>query len=120
MAHHSPGQRQRSVSTAALQASWVIMALRAGHGRASRTSARTNHKGKESAHISPLSIYSAPGGLRQDPGRGAEWLAGVRIYGNGVTKCVLLWAHGALSTRQVRRAGAGAFCEQWPQPTSNR
>jgi ribosomal protein S18 acetylase RimI-like enzyme len=29
-------------------------------------------KGEESAHSSPLSIYSAPGGLRQDPGRAAE------------------------------------------------
>jgi hypothetical protein len=26
----------------------------------------------ETAHIPPLSIYSAPGGLRQDPGRAAE------------------------------------------------
>jgi hypothetical protein len=29
-------------------------------------------KGKERTHSSPLSMYSAPGGLRQDPGRAAE------------------------------------------------
>ena len=29
-------------------------------------------KERESAHASPLSIYTAPGGLRQDPGRAAE------------------------------------------------
>jgi ABC-type oligopeptide transport system ATPase subunit len=29
-------------------------------------------KGKESTHSFPLSTYSAPGGLRQDPGRAAE------------------------------------------------
>jgi hypothetical protein len=40
-------------------------------------------KGKESAHSSPLSTYTAPGGLRQDPGHAAEWLAGARTYGNG-------------------------------------
>jgi len=31
----------------------------------------------------PLSIYSAPGGLRQDPGRAVESPAGARIRGNG-------------------------------------
>jgi hypothetical protein len=36
----------------------------------------TQHAGeKEGTHSPPLSIYSAPGGLRQDPGRAAEWLA---------------------------------------------
>ena len=28
-------------------------------------------KGKESTHSPPVSTYSAPGGLRQDPGRAA-------------------------------------------------
>jgi hypothetical protein len=39
--------------------------------------------GKESAQSFPLSTYSAPGGLRQDPGRAAESLAEARICGNG-------------------------------------
>ena len=38
---------------------------------------------KESIESSPLSIYSAPGGLRQAPRRAAEWLAGARICRNG-------------------------------------
>jgi hypothetical protein len=29
-------------------------------------------KGKKNTHSLPLSTYSAPGGLRQDPGRAAE------------------------------------------------
>jgi vancomycin aglycone glucosyltransferase len=49
-------------------------------------------KGKESAQSSPLSTYTAPGGLRQDPGRAAEllaeartgWLAEARTGRNGV------------------------------------
>src|SRR5580704_2096567 len=45
-------------------------------------------KGKENTHSSPLSIYSAPGGLRQDPGRAAEWLTEARTCGMGVAKCV--------------------------------
>jgi hypothetical protein len=40
-------------------------------------------KGKESTHALPLSTYSAPGALRQDPGRAAESLAKVRTCGNG-------------------------------------
>ncbi len=40
-------------------------------------------KGQESNHSFPLSIYSAPGDLRQDPGRAAESLAEARTYGNG-------------------------------------
>ena len=33
---------------------------------------------KENAYSPPLSTYSGPGGLRQDPGHAAEWLAGAR------------------------------------------
>ena len=37
----------------------------------------------------PLSLYSALGGLRQDPGHAAEWLAGApQSGGNGVAKCM--------------------------------
>jgi hypothetical protein len=50
-------------------------------GRSSVHSGRS--KGKGTTHSPPFSIYSAPGGLRQDPGRAAEWLAGARTYGNG-------------------------------------
>ena len=53
-------------------------------------------KGKESTHSPPLSIYSAPGGLRQDPGRAAESLAGARTCGNGSREMrVLLPAYGS-------------------------
>ena len=58
-------------------------------------------KGKEITHSLPLSMYSAPGGLRQDPGHAAEWLAEARTYGNGgVAKCVCCcrrWARGRTS-----------------------
>jgi vancomycin aglycone glucosyltransferase len=40
-------------------------------------------KGKEATHSSPLSTYSAPGGLRQDPGYAVESPAEARTCGNG-------------------------------------
>src|ERR1700722_14786126 len=40
-------------------------------------------KEKESTHSSPLSSYSAPGGLRQAPGRAVESPAEARTCGNG-------------------------------------
>ena len=39
-------------------------------------------------HIPSPSTYSAPGGLRQDPGGGAESLAEARTCGKGSRKCV--------------------------------
>jgi hypothetical protein len=41
-------------------------------------------EGKASAHPFHFSTYSAPGGLRQDPGRAAQSLAEARRCGNGV------------------------------------
>ena len=41
-------------------------------------------KGKESTHSLPLSTYSAPGGLRQDPGRAADSPAEARTNRMGV------------------------------------
>ena len=53
-------------------------------------------KGKESTHSSPLSTYSAPGGLRQDPGRAVESPAVTRTWGNGSSDMrVLLSAYGS-------------------------
>jgi hypothetical protein len=43
----------------------------------------------------PLSIYSAPGGLRQDPGRAVESPAGARIRGNGSREMRVLSAFGS-------------------------
>src|SRR6266508_2756741 len=40
-------------------------------------------KGEAVTRASPLPIYTARGGLRQDPGRAAQSLAGARTYGNG-------------------------------------
>jgi hypothetical protein len=52
---------------------------------------------KERGHLPPpLSIYSAPGGLRQDPGRAVESPAGARIHGNGSREMrVLSSAYGS-------------------------
>ncbi len=53
-------------------------------------------KRKESTHSPPFSIYSAPGGLRQDPGHAAQWSAGARNCGNGSREVrVLLSAYGS-------------------------
>ncbi len=41
------------------------------------------HRKGGTANTPPLSTYSAPGGLRQGPGRAAEWLAEPRTDGNG-------------------------------------
>lgn len=43
-----------------------------------------NEKGKEVTHSLPLSTYSAPGALRQGPGRAGESPAVTGICGNGV------------------------------------
>jgi hypothetical protein len=57
---------------------------------------------KEKNYTPPVSIYSGPGGLRQDPGRAAEWLAGGQNIGRrGREVRVLLSAY-------------------WSQPTSHR
>ncbi len=39
-------------------------------------------EGKEITHSLPFLMYSAPGGLRQDPGHVAELSAEARTYGN--------------------------------------
>src|SRR5581483_8095607 len=52
-----------------------------------RDSAARTIKGRE-YHSFPLSTYSAPGDLRQDPGRAAESLAEARNCGNGSRECV--------------------------------
>jgi hypothetical protein len=44
-------------------------------------------EGKGSGHPSPLSTYSAPGGLRQDPGRAAESTAEAKTWGMGNAEC---------------------------------
>src|SRR6202023_870121 len=52
-------------------------------------------KGKESTHSSPVSTYSAPGDLRQDPGRAVESPAEARTYGHGGREMrVLLSTYG--------------------------
>jgi hypothetical protein len=40
-------------------------------------------EGKEGTHSLPLSAYTEPGGLRQDPGRAAQSPAEARTCGNG-------------------------------------
>ena len=58
----------------------------------------TDDKGKGITYYSfPLSTYSAPGGLRQDPGRAAESPAEGRTCGNGSRSMPVL-----LSTTQSR------------------
>ena len=50
----------------------------------------------ESTYSSPLSIYSAPGGLRQDPGHAVKSPAGARTCGNGSREVrVLLSTYGS-------------------------
>jgi len=52
--------------------------------------------GKESTHSFPLPTYSAPGGLRQDPGRAAESPTKARTCGNGSREMrVLLSTYGS-------------------------
>src|SRR5829696_2079364 len=74
-------------------------------------------EGKEGIHSLPLSTYSAPGGLRQDPGRAAESPAEARTCGTGSRDVrVLLSTYGgrgdveplvALAVR-LRQLGAEA------------
>ena len=71
-------------------------------------------KGKESTHSLPLSTYSAPGGLRQDPGRAAESPAEARTCGNqGFAKYVCSLRVGLAGRRTAggtRGAVAGTRC----------
>ncbi len=68
-------------------------------------------KGNESTHSPPLSIYSAPGDLRQDPGRAVESPAETRTCGNGsreVRVVVGVWvARGRRTGGGTRGAVAG-------------
>jgi len=57
---------------------------------------KADDKGKESTHPFPLSTYSAPGDLRQDPGRAVESPAEARTCGNGSREMrVLLSTYGS-------------------------
>ena len=61
----------------------------------------TKEKGKEVTHSLPLSTYSAPGALRQDPGRAAESPAEARTCGNQG------FAKYACPCRRIGLAGPG-------------
>jgi hypothetical protein len=76
-------------------------------------------KGRKITHSLPLSTYSAPGGLRQDPGRAAELSAKARTCGNDrfASACVVVDVRIARGRRTaggtrgavagIRRGGAG-------------
>ena len=49
-----------------------------------------NTKGKEDISPLPLSTYSAPGGLRQGPGRAAQSPAEAESHGNGSRRARLV------------------------------
>jgi hypothetical protein len=73
-------------------------------------SGRQKGKGKEVTHSLPLSMYSAPGGLRQDPGRVAESPAEARTCGNQGAKYVCLSTYepcGTSNRRWDSRCGCG-------------
>jgi hypothetical protein len=66
-------------------------------------------KGKEVTRSLPLSMYSAPGGLRQDPGRVAQSPAEARTCGNqGVAKCVCSCRRMGLAERRTAGGTRGA------------
>src|SRR5688500_8203638 len=59
-------------------------------------SVRPGRQRERSTHSFPLSTYSAPGGLRQEPGRAAESPAEARTYGNGSRRMgVLVSTYGS-------------------------
>jgi hypothetical protein len=62
----------------------------------------TKDKGREVTHSLPLSMYSTPGGLWQDPGRAAESPAEASTCGNqGFTKCVCSCRRTGLAGRRT-------------------
>jgi len=64
----------------------------------------TKGKGKELTHSLPFSTYSAPGVLRQDPGRAAESPAEARTCGNqGFAKYVCSCRRVGLAVRRIAR-----------------
>jgi transposase len=66
-------------------------------------------KSKEVTHSLPLSMYSAPGGLRQDPGRVAQSPAEARTCGNqGVAKYVCSCRRVGLAGRRTNGGTRGA------------
>jgi helix-turn-helix protein len=76
---------EREEISRGLAADLLFRAIATGSGRSPSTVSRevTRDTGKESTHSFPLSTYSAPGDLRQDPGRAAESPAEARTCGNG-------------------------------------
>src|SRR6266542_604306 len=65
-------------------------------GRAHKTATEPMPERRGRPDSFPLSTYSAPGDLRQDPGRAAESLAEARTYGNGSREMrVLLSTYGS-------------------------
>jgi len=67
-------------------------------------------QGKDSTHSPPLSIYSSPRGLRQDPGRAAESAAGARTSGIRIREvrvlaCAPLGGMEQLAEMQPQRMG---------------
>lgn len=71
----------------------------------------------------PVSTYSAPGGLRQDPGGGAKSSAEATACGNGGTTCVCCRRMGGAVTsnrwwdRQFGRERSGRWCGGARRPT---
>jgi hypothetical protein len=66
-------------------------------------------KGKEVTRSLPLSMYSAPGGLRQDPGRVAESPTEARTCGNqGFAKYVCSCRRVGLAERRTNGGTRGA------------
>jgi hypothetical protein len=70
----------------------------------------TKGKGKEVTHSLPLSTYSAPGALRQDPGCAAELSAEARTCGNqGAAACRIAGGtRGAVAGTRCGGAGVRA------------
>src|ERR1700736_4352478 len=72
-----------TVETTRAEAVWTL--AHRGYSRLPEEVVRPQRtvNGKEGTHSLPLSTYSAPGGLRQDPGRAAEFRAEAKIGRNG-------------------------------------
>lgn len=82
------------------------------HSGRQKAKAKAKAKARRSTHSLPVSTYSAPGALRQDPGRGAESSAEAATCGNqGFTKYVRFWprrgSRGTPNRRGTRGAAAG-------------
>src|SRR6266508_562135 len=77
-------------------------------GRAHKTATEPMPERRGRPDSFPLSTYSAPGDLRQDPGRAAESLAEARTYGNGSREMrVLLTTYGSRGDATKDCEGSG-------------